>query len=221
MIAIAMAIGLGVAGPAAAQDAHGEEGVGEAGQEPGEGPEGGEGAEAEHAHMTWSAYVTSPRFIASSVNFLLLVFVIWLLARKKVPAYLKTRREQIEVGLAEAARLRGAAESKKREYEERLGNLQQEIERLRTEMIRAGEAERDRIVAEAEVKASRMRRETEFLIEQQMKQLRIDLTREAVDSAIAAAERVLSESTTAEDHQRLAKDYLSKLGANGKNGGAA
>ena len=39
------------------------------------------------------------------------------------------------------------------------------------EMIKAGEAERDRIVAQAEEKAARMRKDTNFLIEQQIKQL--------------------------------------------------
>ena len=48
---------------------------------------------------------------------------------------------------------------------------------------------RDRIVAEAEARATRMRDDTRFVIEQQMKQLRADLTREAIEAAVNAAEQ--------------------------------
>ncbi len=78
-------------------------------------------------------------------------------------------------------------------------------------MISAGEKERDRILAEAEHKAARMRRESEFLIEQQAKQLRADLLREATESAVTAAEQLLIKSTTNFDQQRLAQEYLSSL----------
>ena len=72
-------------------------------------------------------------------------------------------------------------------------------------------AERDRIVSEAETKAARLRKETEFLVEQQMKQLRVDLTRAAVEAAVAAAGEVLSRETTAEDRERLARAYVERL----------
>ncbi|MCZ7682689.1 MAG: hypothetical protein M5U28_29400 [Sandaracinaceae bacterium] len=78
-------------------------------------------------------------------------------------------------------------------------------------MIQAGEAERDRIIAEAEARAARMRKDAQFVIDQQMKQLRTDLTREAIEAAIAAAGAVLAQQTGAADQQRLADEYLGKL----------
>jgi F-type H+-transporting ATPase subunit b len=93
----------------------------------------------------------------------------------------------------------------------RLEKLDQEMVRLRAEMVKAGEAERDRIVAQAEEKAARMRKDTQFLIEQQMKQLRKDLTREAASAAVLAAQELLQEKTTADDQDRLAEAYLDRL----------
>ena len=45
----------------------------------------------------------------------------------------------------------------------RLEKLDQEMVEIRGDMIKAGEAERDRIVAQAEEKAARMRKDAGFL----------------------------------------------------------
>ena len=82
---------------------------------------------------------------------------------------------------------------------------------LRTELKKAAEAERDRIVQDAETKAALLRKDTKFQIEQRMKQLREDLTRETVLAAVRAAEKVLADKTTAADQQRLADAYLAEL----------
>ena len=66
--------------------------------------------------------------------------------------------------------------------------------------------------------AAGMRREAEFLVEQRMKQLKEDLSREAVAQAIAAAEKVLREKTTPDDQARLSKAFLSRIGTVAKEG---
>lgn len=164
--------------------------------------------------------LTNPEFVASVVNFTLLLAILIKFGRKPLNDYLVARRRQVEEGLLEAARLKEAAEKARAEYAERIKNLSLEMEKIRTEMVRAGEEERDRIVAEAERKAARMRREVEFVISQQMKQLRVDITREAVDAAVDAAEGVLKEKTTASDQQRIAQAYLEQLKESASRGAA-
>jgi F-type H+-transporting ATPase subunit b len=154
-------------------------------------------------------------------NFLLFVFIIVFFAGPRIQQSLADRRKQVAHDLDEAQRLRAEAQAKHDEYTRRLAQLDEEMDRLRQEMIRAGESERDRIVAEAEAKASRMRKETKFVIEQQIKQLREDLTREAVEAAVSAAEQVLTDKTTGADQQRLAKQYLGILEGQGGAAGPA
>jgi F-type H+-transporting ATPase subunit b len=153
--------------------------------------------------------------IASFVNFFVLVSVFIYLFRDKVTSSLKERRAAIENELNEAQRLRKEAEAKHKEYSDRLAKLDQELDQIKRDMTAAGTKERDRIVAEAEEKASRMRKEAEFIIEQQVKQLREELTREASDAAVAAAEQLLVKATTSFDQQRLAQEYLAALQKNG------
>ncbi len=179
--------------------------------------EGGEGAHAEGGHEEEAAF-DAMEFLATVVNFLLWFALIVLLLRKPLAEFLKNRRVAVVEGLEESKRLKAAAEEKYAEYSQRLEHLDEELEKLRQEMIQAGESERDRIIAEAEARAARMRKDAQFVIDQQMKQLKADLTREAIEAAVAAAEAVLSDQTSAADQQRLANDYLKTLETAVKDG---
>lgn len=171
----------------------------------------GHGDHDEHGELTFVGVLTNMEFIGAVVNFTaLLVLFAWVIRKKGNPA-LAEKRKQVEAELAEAQRLRAEAESRQMETQTRLERLDQEMVSLRGEMIKAGEAERDRIVAAAEEKAARIRKDTNFLIEQQIKQLRQDLTREASAAAVAAAQELLADTTTEDDQDRLAEAYLDRL----------
>lgn len=170
-----------------------------------------EGAHGGHGELTLKGVLSNHEFWGTLVNFgALLVLFAWVIRKKGNPA-LAERRKQVEAELEEAQRLRAEAERRHQETASRLEKLDEEMVQIRADMVKAGEAERDRIVADAEEKASRMRKDTRFLIEQQMKQLREDLTREAASAAVAAAQDLLQNSTTDADQDRLAEAYLARL----------
>jgi len=150
-------------------------------------------------------------FLFTCANVFFLLFLIVHYGRGPISTFLGGRRKDIEDGLEEAKRLQLEADALRAEYEARLANLDTEMEQLRGEMLAAGEAEKNRIVEDAEAKAARMRKDASFLIDQRLKQLRDELSREAVDTAMAAAEAVLREQTTQHDQQRVADDYLARL----------
>jgi F-type H+-transporting ATPase subunit b len=160
-----------------------------------------------HAEHAWD----TTALVASVVNFVVLVAVLVYLGRAKLNAFLKERRAAVESALQEAARLKAEAEAMHREYTERLGKLDQELALIKSDMREAGIKERDRIVAEAEHKAARMRREAEFIIEQRVKELRSELSHEVTLNAVSAAEQLLRKAVTAQDQQRLAAELLNSL----------
>lgn len=164
-----------------------------------------------HGEVTLDAIFSNGTFLASLVSFGLLVALGVYFLRRRIHAALEKRKAEIETAVAEANRVRAEAEQKKAELEARLAKLDDELAEIRTEIKLAAEAERDRIVQDAEAKAALVRKDTKFQIEQRMKQLREDLTQEAVSAAIRAAETMLSEKTTPADHQRLAEAYLEEL----------
>lgn len=163
----------------------------------------------EHHELVWDQF----KLAGQLVNFAVWLFLMWYLLKKPLPAFLQERRAAIVDGLEEAKRLTAEAEAKHKEYSDRIANMDRELEDLRAEMRKSALDERDRIVKEASDKAEKMKTEARFLIDQQMKQLRADLTREAIEAAVGAAETILREKTTAQDQQRLADEYLGRLRA--------
>jgi F-type H+-transporting ATPase subunit b len=164
-----------------------------------------------HGELTFKGVISNTEFIGFLVNFTALIVLFWFIIRKKGNPALAEKRKEVERELAEAQRLRAEAEKRHMGTQARLERLDEEMVELRAEMIKAGEAERDRIVAAAEEKAARIRKDTSFLIEQQIKQLRQDLTREASSAAVAAAQELLTQTTTDQDQDRLAEAYLDRL----------
>jgi F-type H+-transporting ATPase subunit b len=163
--------------------------------------------------INWTEFGTpTPPYVAMVINFAILVGGYYLLGRKPIAAGLQSRRDSIAKQIEEAARMRREAEERAKLYQSKLEKLEEEMRTAREGLVRAGEAERDRIVQEAEAKAERMRRDASFLVEQEMKQIREDLLRDTVEAAVGAAEELLKKRVTSSDQERLAEDYLADLG---------
>jgi F-type H+-transporting ATPase subunit b len=145
------------------------------------------------------------------VNFGILAAGYYLLGRKPIAAALQSRRDSIAKDIEDAQRIKHEAEARAKVYQAKLDRLEEDVRAAREALLRAGEAERDRIVAEAEAKAERMRKEAEFIATQELKQIRLDLWREALESATLAAEELLKKRVTTADQERLAEDYLAEL----------
>jgi F0F1-type ATP synthase membrane subunit b/b' len=154
----------------------------------------------------------TPPYIAMLINFGILASGVYLFGKKPITEGLRARRDAIAKDIEEAARMKQEAEERAKKYQAKLEFVEQELVAAREALVRGAEAERDRIVKDAESKAERVRKDAEFLVEQELKQIRLDLWREAVDTAIVAAEELLKKRVTAADQERLADDYLADLG---------
>lgn len=164
-----------------------------------------------HGELTFSSLIRNKEFQGTVFNFLvLLALIAWVIVKKGNPA-LAAKRAEVEKELAEAQQLRAEAQKRHMETATRLEKLDEEMLQIRGDMVKAGEAERDRIVEQAEEKAARMRKDANFLIEQQIKQLRKELTQQAATAAVLAAQSLLQERTTDADQDQLAEAYLNRL----------
>ncbi len=150
-------------------------------------------------------------FVALVLNAALLFGLYYWKGRKPIAIGLKNRRAEIAKEIEEAGRLKAAAEERAKVYQAKLGKLEEELVTAREALLKAGQAERDRAVADAKEKAERMRRDAEFMVQQEMKQLLIDIHREAASAAVLGAEELLRKRLTPADHERLADEYLSDL----------
>src|SRR5262245_54912073 len=105
------------------------------------------------------------------------------------------------------------AEARLEEYEEKLENIESTLAEVRAEYAAQAEVEKKHILAEAEERRVRMRRDAEFRIEQERKAIREALLAEAVVAATAAAETLIQKQISRADHDRMAADYLASVGA--------
>lgn len=168
--------------------------------------------------------VRSPRpppFVGPIVNFAILLVLGYMAVTRSINPSLMARRASVESEIAEARRLHDEAQAMHAEVTSKLGSLDAEIATLKAQFTAAGEAERDRIVAEARARVERMRADGTATIEQEMKNLREDLRREAIIAATAAAEATVRSSIGADDQRRLADEYLAGLEASGTEGARA
>jgi F0F1-type ATP synthase membrane subunit b/b' len=90
---------------------------------------------------------------------------------------LQERSDQIKTDLASAAQARAAAQARFEQQEKRLAALEHEIADIARNIKQEAEAEKVRLIAIAEERAKRIREESEFIIEQQVKQAQEDLRR--------------------------------------------
>jgi F-type H+-transporting ATPase subunit b len=219
--------------PAMAQE-HGESGHGQTEQSETHGRtehgehahgDGAEGAHASHEpeEINWTTFggtrrdhagnikPNPPPFVATLINFGLLAAILFFAVKRVINPALATRRAAIEAEIAEAQRRLAEAEAQLREFKEKLANSKQEFARIREEFVRLGESEAQKILDEARAKAERMQTEAQALIDQEIRNLRADLIREAVEAAMKSAEQTVRSSINEQDQSRLAEAFLDSL----------
>lgn len=149
--------------------------------------------------------------LAFVLNAAILFGVIFWFGHKPIKNALKQRRDRIMGGMDAAAKMKAEAQAQLAEHRAKLDKVEDEIDRLKTEMREATEAERVHVLREARDRAARMQRDAAHLVEQEEKAARQELMKETVRAAFVAAEDMLRKQANAMDHQRIADDYVAGL----------
>jgi F-type H+-transporting ATPase subunit b len=176
---------------------------------------GGEG-HGEQAGEHEAPSFNAGRLAFQLANFALLIAILYLGGRGPVRRALQARHQQIQSDLASAAEARAAAQARFEHQEKRLAALESEIAAITAGIKQEAEAEKARLIATAEDRARRIREESEFVIEQQVKQAEEDLRREVAAAAVALAERIVRTQMGAGDQQRLVDTFVGDIAHSGK-----
>jgi len=172
--------------------------------------------------LLWRRPGEPPPFLASLLNFGLLVFLGVKFGKKPLHDALVKRKDSIVRELEEARRLRESAEKRLAEYEAKLDKIHEDLDRVRSEFREQGEREKERIVAEAKERRERMKKDAELLLTQEAKQLKQELIVEVVGETTRLAAEILSKEMTLGDHDKFAEKFLAELrsGSRGRTSGA-
>jgi F-type H+-transporting ATPase subunit b len=146
------------------------------------------------------------------LNFAVLLGILGYAVKKAdVKGSLSARQAQIEKDLNDAREGRAAAEAKLAEYRSRLEQATKEIDELQAAIIREGEQEKERIIAEARSAARKIAAQAAQSAEQETVKARAELRAEAARLAVEIATGKLAGAIQKADHDRFVGEYLDKV----------
>ncbi len=146
------------------------------------------------------------------LNFVVLLGILGYAVKKAdVKGTLAARQSQIEKDLKDAQEGRAAAEAKLAEYTGKLSQATKEIDDLQVAIIREGEQEKERIIAEAKIAAQKIAAQAAQSAEQETIKARAELRAEAARLAVEIATGKLTGSIQKADHDRFVGEYLDKV----------
>ncbi|ACY18541.1 ATP synthase F0 subunit B [Haliangium ochraceum] len=155
----------------------------------------------------------SPPFALMIFNFALVVAILMWKPRHAIKKYTAKRHDEIKAALAEAGRLRDEARAKLDEYTAQIDQAEKDIDTMVSDIRKTADAEKQRILEEAEAQAEAMKRDADQRISAELERARTELEREVVNAAIAVATRLLREHTSKSDQTQLVDTFINDVQA--------
>jgi F-type H+-transporting ATPase subunit b len=154
-----------------------------------------------------------PPVLAAVINLAVVLYLLVRFGKGPVKDALAKRKKTLMSDIDSAHELKTDAEKRLASYEKQLARIEERQKELHAEYRTQWEAEKKRILAEAEDKSSRLRKDAEFRVAQELKQAQADLLQDAVDGALAAAEELMKKRIQDADQSRLADEYVAGVAA--------
>jgi len=146
-----------------------------------------------------------------SLNFVVLVGILFYLLRKPAGKFFSNRTESIKNTLEDLERQKKEAQSKIEEYQQKLSALETERNKIIQDFIAEGETEKSKIIDGAHMTATRVKEEAERAIQQEVKKAKGLLQQEVAELSAKMAEDLLKKHMKDTDQQRLVDEYLAKV----------
>jgi F-type H+-transporting ATPase subunit b len=151
-------------------------------------------------------------FMWRCIDFVALLGILfWAIKKADMKKSLADRQAGIARALREADEARSAAEKKFAEYNQKLTAANQEIDALQTAIRREGALEKERIIAEANATAAKLKEQAQLAASQEVLKAKAELRAEASRLAVKLAEQTLKEKVRQDDQDRLVGEYLTKV----------
>jgi F-type H+-transporting ATPase subunit b len=151
------------------------------------------------------------RLALQLLNFAVLAGILGWFGGKAINKALLARHLQLKADLVAAAEARSSAELRVAEQGKRLASLEGEIAAMRAGIKQEAEDEKQRLIAAAEERATRIGDETKFLLDQQVKEAEATLKREVAEAAVRIAEQLVTKAFNAGDQQRLVDTFVTDV----------
>jgi len=166
-------------------------------------------SEAVHHIPTWGEVIKP--LILRAVNFIGFSALLYFFLRKPIAAFLLERRRVVEETISESAKKKKWAEDKFSEYNKRLENIEDEIQKLNTSLKKEGEIEGQKTVGDAKKLAESIRKDASMVAQAELEELRVELRNQAIEMAALVAKETLQKTLTQKDEERISQEFLQAL----------
>jgi F-type H+-transporting ATPase subunit b len=147
------------------------------------------------------------------VNFIALMIILVKFGAKPIGSGLAARRKQIKDDIENLQQKRVESEESYRTFQEKLANVESEIDTIVEKAIAQAEIEKTKIIEKAEQAADDIKRTAEMAIQNEITEARRSLKNEVAEQAAVMAEELIVKNLTNDDQFRIIDDYLAKVGA--------
>lgn len=145
------------------------------------------------------------------VTFAVVIGIIWYAAGKKIADFFTGRQTGIEQELTDLESRKTEARKNLADVEQRIANISAEREAIINEYRAQGEAMKVAIIEKAEKSAAQITEQAVKTADSEIKQAMEEMRSEMADLIIDAAEKMLAEKLSGEDHEKLVDKYLTKV----------
>lgn len=162
-------------------------------------------------HVEGDEHGTLAGLLWPTLNFAVLIGLLWWLLKEPAANYLRDRHSAIRHDLVEAANVKAAAAAQLAELDRKLQALPGEIEVLQERVSREIAAEEQRIAAMASAERERLLEQTRREIDLQLRLAKRELVEHTAALAVQLAADRLQQQITPDDQSRLVDRYLDQV----------
>ncbi len=166
-----------------------------------------EGAEGAHESTTFLG-----DWLPRIVNFAIIAGVVVYFMRKPVRDFFANRSAEIAKAMQESKEARERATAALAEMDRKIKDLQAETDRMVAEAETRGEKDRAALVEEGKKLAQEIQDQVKEGIEIETEKAKTALAVEAALLSIDLAEGRIKDKISGQDHERIVKEYISKVG---------
>jgi F-type H+-transporting ATPase subunit b len=165
-----------------------------------------------------TAFAGGGSYTAQIVNFILLLTLLFVVARKPILNALKGRADGIKADLDKSQKQLASAQANFDKVNQDIQNLSTKIEEMDQNAAHEIQSMKEELAERAQKDADRISQTAKKTIEEELEIAKTTLQRQAVLAAVELAEEQLKNNITAADHGRLSEDFVAAVDQRGNHG---
>jgi len=155
-----------------------------------------------------SASLFSSDMMFKTINFAILLFLLYRYVRKPIANMLSGSAENTKKAVDEAKEELAKAKSQLVEYEQKTADLEKELVSREAAAMESIEAEKEKMIADAKLQAQKLEEQSQNRIDQDILKTKNEIREFLVAESVQLAEKIISEEIGNKEQEALVANYV-------------